>query len=797
MPLLPSQLPQYATRLIGRTRARTLVIDLLLDAQARLVTLYGQSGAGKTRLSLEVAEQVGEIFRDGRYFVALAPVSQAQFVLPTIAATLGVEESQHEAILDSLILALADKQILLILDNFEQVAGAASELLELIRRAPNLTCLITSRQALEVAGETAIMVPALQYPELGEDYQLEDLEQHSAIGLFVDRMRTRQPRFRLSADNAGALVDICRLVQGLPLAIELIAAHSASLTPQDLLFFVRNHLSMAALNPKQSARQAIIKPVLAWSVSMLPADAKDIFAQLGVFAGGATVETIKQVGLVETMPFESSLNALIDRHLLQTEQLPGQKARFIMIDAVHEYALEQLQKTGRLYYLQERHAIYYQILSETVHQNIRGADGAKWIEQLRGEIHNIRQAMIWSLDSSDGLVAQRIAGNLYFYWYRTSAYREAVAWLEQTYQHSNRSDLSAIARIATGLGGLLISLLRFAEAERYLIEARRLWQELGLPHDEISAIGNLAVLYGTLGRLHDSQLAFEAALALARKVGNQQREILMLHNLGTVDQERNQLATAQAYFEQALALKQQVNQTWDMFLTQINLGLVAVDQGRYAEAEQWFEQAFINAYAIGDHDSLAYIRYARGISAAEQADYVQAELHFRESERGWHTVGNLEGVQRSWLEQAALLIATANYAQAAEYLHKVEPIEALSQELQLRHIILATRLAIAIDDQAAMQHQAQRMLATALASELRRFDLTMLQHSAAVLVATQPTLAAQLLATAEQLRVERNLHQSVAEQQWLAQTNVARLVPTIALDLTAALQAAQASLAAQ
>ena len=792
MPLLPSQLPQYATRLIGRTRARTLVIDLLLDAQARLVTLYGQSGAGKTRLSLEVAEQVGEIFRDGRYFVALAPVSQAQFVLPTIAATLGVEESQHEAILDSLILALADKQILLILDNFEQVAGAASELLELLQRAPGVTCLVTSQQALEVAGETAIMVPALQYPELGEDYQLEDLEQHSAIGLFVDRMRTRQPRFRLSADNAGALVDICRLVQGLPLAIELIAAHSASLTPQDLLFFVRNHLSMAALNPKQSARQAIIKPVLAWSVSMLPADAKDIFAQLGVFAGGATVETIKQVGLVETMPFESSLNALIDRHLLQTEQLPGQKARFIMIDAVREYALEQLQKTGRLYYLQERHAIYYQTLSETVHQNIRGADGAKWIEQLRGEIHNIRQAMVWSLESSDGLVAQRIAGNLYFYWYRTSAYREAVAWLEQTYHHSNRSDLSAIARIATGLGGLLISLLRFAEAERYLIEARSLWQELDLPHDEISAIGNLAVLYGTLGRLSDSQLAFEAALALARKVGNQQREVLMLHNLGTVAQERNQLATAQAYFEQALALKQHINQTWDMFVTQINLGLVAVDQGRYAEAEQWFEQAFINAYAIDDHDSLAYIRYARGLASAEQAD-----LHFRESERGWHAIGNLEGVQRSWLEQAALLIATANYAQAAEYLYKVEPIEALSQELQLRHIILATRLAIATDDRAAMQSHCQLMLATALASELRRFDLTMLQHSAAVLVPAQPTLAAQLLATAEQLRVERGLHQSVAEQQWLAQTNLPQLVPTTALDLTAALQAAQASLAAQ
>lgn len=797
MPLLPSQLPQYATRLIGRTRARTLVIDLLLDAQARLVTLYGQSGAGKTRLSLEVAEQVGEIFRDGRYFVALAPVSQAQFVLPTIAATLGVEESQHEAILDSLVLALADKQILLILDNFEQVAGAASELLELLQRAPGVTCLVTSQQALEVAGETAIMVPALQYPEVGEDYQLEDLEQHSAIGLFVDRMRTRQPRFRLSADNAGALVDICRLVQGLPLAIELIAAHSASLTPQDLLFFVRNHLSMAALNPKQSARQAIIKPVLAWSVSMLPADAKDIFAQLGVFAGGATVETIKQVGLVETMPFESGLNALIDRHLLQTEQLPGQKARFIMIDAVREYALEQLQKTGRLYYLQERHALYYQTLSETVHQNIRGADGAKWIEQLRGEIHNIRQAMVWSLESSDGLVAQRIAGNLYFYWYRTSAYREAVAWLEQTYHHSNRSDLSAIARIATGLGGLLISLLRFSEAERYLIEARSLWQELGLPHDEISAIGNLAVLYGTLGRLHDSQLAFEAALALARKVGNQQREVLMLHNLGTLAQERNQLATAQAYFEQALALKQQINQTWDMFLTQINLGLVAVDQGRYAEAEQWFEQAFINAYAIGDHDSLAYIRYARGLAATEQADYTQAELHFHESERGWRAVGNQEGIQRSWLEQVAVLIATANYTQAAEYLHKVEPIEALSQELQLRYTILATRLAIATNDHAAMQRQAQRMLATALASELRRFDLTILQHSAAVLVATQPTLAAQLLATAEQLRVERGLHQSVAEQQWLAQTNLLQLVPTIALDLTAALQAAQAGLAAQ
>ncbi|KPL91049.1 ATP-binding protein [Herpetosiphon geysericola] len=795
MPLLPSQLPQYATRLIGRTRARTLVLDLLLEAQARLVTLYGQSGAGKTRLSLEVAEQVGEVFRDGRYFVALAPVSQAQFVLPTIAATLGVEESHNEAILDSLVLALADKQILLILDNFEQVAAAASEIQALVRRAPGLTCLITSRQALEVADETSIMVPALQYPEVGEDYSLEDLEQYSAVNLFVERMRTRQPRFRLSADNAAALVDICRLVQGLPLAIELIAAHSASLTPQDLLFFVRNHLSMAALNPKQSARQAIIKPVLAWSVSMLPADAKDIFIQLGVFAGGATSDTIKQVGLVEGLPFETSLNALIDRHLLQTEQLPGQQPRFIMIDAVREYALEQLQKTGRFYYLQERHALHYQALSESVQQHIRGADGAKWIEQARGEIHNIRQAINWSLESSDGLIAQRIAGNLYFYWYRTSAYREAVAWLEQTYQHPNRSDLSAIARIATGLGGLLISLNRFDEAENYLIEARRLWQELKLPHDEISAIGNLAVLYGTLGRLHDSQIAFEAALALARTVGNQQREILMLHNLGTLAQERNQLATAQAYFEQALALKQQLNQTWDMFLSQINLGLVAVDYGRYAEATQWFDQAFVNAYAINDHDNLAYIRYARGIAAAEQADHAQAELHFGEAEQAWRAVGNQEAMQRSWIKQAEIAIATSNYAQASDYLAKLEPVEALIQEFRLYYAILATRLAIATNDQAGMQQYAQSMLAIAATTELRRYDLMIVQHCAALVAGTHPELAVQLMASAQQIRQERGLYQSVAEQQWLAQTGLDQLEPNVALSFAASLQATKTALA--
>ncbi|MBM7846021.1 ATP-binding protein [Herpetosiphon giganteus] len=375
------QLPQYSTSLIGRSRVVAALAELFQQQAQRLVSLIGASGTGKTRLGLEAAETIRDSFVDGCYFINLAPVDDAVFVLPTIAHALGVHETANQSLLDSLINFLQGKRVLLILDNFEQVKRAASELNLLIEGTDQAQFMVTSQVALGLANEYEFNVPPLEVPDQAQ-LPASELLEYSAIGLFVDRMQAIQPRFVLSDTQAKAVVEICRLLHGLPLAIELIAAHSSALSPSDLLLLVRNYLALGrGATVAKPSRHHVLYPVLDWCFSRLSAPQQTLFSRLGAFNGGFSSDAV--MALYQTAgefptAVDSGLASLQQKHLLLQETLPGQQSRYIMLDAVREYAHQRLRKRKEAQQIELYHATYYRDLSASAKEDLGGPNNEFW-----------------------------------------------------------------------------------------------------------------------------------------------------------------------------------------------------------------------------------------------------------------------------------------------------------------------------------------------------------------------------------------------------------------------------------
>nr|MBA3469030.1 AAA family ATPase [Herpetosiphonaceae bacterium] len=415
-----AQLPSYTTTLIGRSEETAALIASLHSPSTRLITLLGTSGTGKTRLSLEVAGNLAAAFPDGIFFVGLVAISDPGLVLPTIAQTLEIGEQGTEPIGTTLAQALQGKQMLLILDNFEQVQPAAPQLSALLDQLDRLKILVTSQVTLDIPHEQAFRIPPLAAPEQATA-EVETLLQFPAIALFVDRVTAIQSGFQLSEANAAAVIEICHRLKGLPLAIELVAAHSRALTPPDLLVLLRNHLALRAYTASSTdSRESILRVVIEWCYAMLTAELQTLFMRLGIFIGGWTVEGMRQVcnGQADlTLDVEEGLQTLVEKHLVLDDPHTSDPLRYTMLDAVRNYAEDRLVKTRQRPTLALRHATYYVQLAETAEPALKGGDQVHWLDRLSAEHPNFRAAIAWGLQTRQPELAARIAGSIARFWY--------------------------------------------------------------------------------------------------------------------------------------------------------------------------------------------------------------------------------------------------------------------------------------------------------------------------------------------------------------------------------------------
>lgn len=439
-------LPPQLTPLVGREREIEQVSNLLTRPQVRLLTLTGPGGIGKTRLALQVAREMLEQFPAGVYFVPLAPISDPALVVSVIAHQLGLIESGNLPLLDKLKAYLHDKKLLLVLDNFEQLVAASTMVGELLQTAPGLKILVTSRSVLHLYEENEFVVPPLALPEPTAELTENTGSRYASVQLYLQRARALQHNFELTAETTQAVVEICRRLDGLPLAIELAAVRSKLYTPQAMLARLigpgetnrLNLLTKGAQNLPE--RQQALRNTINWSYELLTPGQARLFARMAVFAGGSTLEAVESIcrdgdDENETAGYETleSVQALLDNSMIQQVEGSEGESRLLMLETIREFALEKLVESGEYAGLRERHLAFFLALAEQAETALRGPQTKRWLDRLQDDYNNLRAAFNWGLDmerpGGDKLAALKLAGSLSLFWELRGYFLEGRDWL--------------------------------------------------------------------------------------------------------------------------------------------------------------------------------------------------------------------------------------------------------------------------------------------------------------------------------------------------------------------------------
>ncbi len=439
-PFPPSLLP-----IVGRKTEISAICSLLQQVEVRLLTLTGPGGVGKTRLALQIPTEISSAFPDGICFVSLVPVFLADSVLSTIAQARGLTEMQDYSPLILLQRDLHEKRFLLILDNFEHVAPAAAQLKDLLAVCPHLKILVTSRIVLGLLEEQEFYVHPLALPDLTHPLATEDLAQVAAISLFLQRVRTVRPDFKLTPANASAIAQICVCLDGLPLALELAAARMKLFSPQGLLIRLDSRLSLLTSGPRDAPeRQQTLKKTMEWSYDLLTGEEQQLFRRLSVFVGGCSLQAIeaisKDMRVEQREPILDIVTSLLNQSLLQRSPQPGnQEQRFMMLETIREYALESLRLSEEEEVVRQMHAEYYLELAKNLEVKVMGDESSLWIAWIESEFENLRAAFGWFLQSQDAERVLAMSGSLWAFWLQSSTL-EGCNWISQALDCCQRSD---------------------------------------------------------------------------------------------------------------------------------------------------------------------------------------------------------------------------------------------------------------------------------------------------------------------------------------------------------------------
>ncbi|NTU86304.1 MAG: protein kinase, partial [Chloroflexales bacterium] len=477
-------LPVQPTALIGREREGAALVTLLRRDDVRLVTLTGPGGAGKTRLALQAAADTLDDYADGTFFVGLAAISAPDLVATAIAQTLGLREDAGQSPVSALIDYLRPRQMLLLLDNFEQVIAAATLLPDLLALCPGLKILVTSRELLRLRGEHELSVPPLRAPARRRGAHgaepLEVLTQYEAVRLFIERAQVARPDFAVTSANAPAVAEICHRLDGLPLAIELAAARVRLLTPQALLARLGRPLKLLTDGARDlPARQRTLRGTIEWSYALLSPEEQALLARLSVFVGGWALEAAEAIcGAEGGQDLLDSLASLDQKSLIRQEAERAEP-RFAMLETIREYAMERLAERAERGPTLQRHAAYYRLIAEQALAELRGAGQIVWLDRLEQEHDNLRAALDWGLgaQAQDGWAggdeplqhAMGLSGALAHFWQLRGYLGEGRRWLEAALATADRAQ----APPSPALVGVILGAAELALAQGDQATARQ------------------------------------------------------------------------------------------------------------------------------------------------------------------------------------------------------------------------------------------------------------------------------------------------------------------------------------
>jgi predicted ATPase/class 3 adenylate cyclase len=589
----PNNLPVQLTSFVGREAVIAEVERLL--GQSRLLTLTGPGGSGKTRLAVQVAAELLPRFRDGAFFADLSSVTDPALVPSVVARAVGAPQVTGRPVMEAVEQHLRDKRLLLVVDNFEQVAEAGPMLEELLTAAPALKAMVTSRMALSLRGEQEYLVPALDVPDPGRLPDVHALGRFEAVRLFTERAVAVRPGFRLTEENAPAVAEITARLDGLPLAIELAATRTKVLTPQAMLPRLQRRLSILTAGARTlPERQRTLRAAIAWSHDLLDPAERRLFARLSVFAGGWTLESAEVVCDPGELGLDAldGLTSLVDKSLVRRAEPADDSPRFSMLETIREFGQEQLRAGGDLDLLLRRHGEHFLGLAVAAEPYLTAGDQGEWLDRCEREHANLRAALRWAVEAGQVDRAQAAAGALWRFWQQRGHLAEGRRWLEELLAlPSGQGRTPARAKALTGAGGIAWWQEDMAAARAFYEEALAIERELGDPARIAEALYNQGFILGAQEDFDAALRLFEESLELFRRVGDEPGMTRALWMIVIRDLVAGDVDRAVARAEQAVATWRRVGDRFHLGDGLVWLAVLYARADRRADARSAILQA--------------------------------------------------------------------------------------------------------------------------------------------------------------------------------------------------------------
>ena len=702
----PDALPAPPTPLIGRESMLVEVATLLRRRSARLITLVGPPGIGKTRLSIAAARRARTAFPDGVWFVALAALTASEQVLEAVAGALGVRESEHEPLEKSLHSALRDRRMLLVLDNFEHLIPAAPLVADLLAACPALTLLVTSREVLRLRAEHVYHVTPLALPHGGPDQPPAAALRAPAVRLFLERARAANHSFTVTSADVPALAEICRRLDGLPLAIELAAAQAGLLGPCELLSRLERRLDLLADGPRDlPPRQQTLRGAIAWSYDLLTPDERRAFAWLGVFTGSYTADAAcALVAPGEWRRGMALLNALAQKSLLQREQPGAETQRFSMLESISEYALEQLRGLGEEELARERHAAYYLDLATQAERAQHLPSRGDWLSRLEAEYENLRAALAWglgdpsispgeraaTLGQARAAAGVRLAAALGWFWPARGHLREGRQRVQDALALAAHVAPGIRPKLLAALGGLALYQDDLPTAVAATEEALALFQALGDRPAEAWTGYQLGLVLSERGESAAAEERYLASLALFRELGDQVGVAAALRDLGRIYVGRREFAAARAAFAESIELLRRLGDTPGIAWTLLGMAQAAADEGDAAGARRYADESAALFEVGADEHGLGWARHLQAVAAIKGGDCAAALRYAEEGLALFRKHENLSGIAwtqlclaQAHIEQGRAQEGRACCREALELAARVGWLDALTFALEM------------------------------------------------------------------------------------------------------------------
>lgn len=700
-----TNLPIPLTSFVGRTHETAAVKGLLTATRnkIRLLTLTGAGGSGKTRLAIQAATDLIDSFGQGVWWVELAALNEGGSVLRAIATSLGVRESAGQPLEQSVPTFVADKQMLLVLDNCEHLIEACATVAAgLLSQCPNLQILATSREPLNIAGETLWQVPTFTTPDPAAGIQADSLLQFECLQLFAERAASVQPSFALSAANVQAVAEICQRLDGIPLAIELAAARIKVLSAEQIVSHIKSE-RFALLTQGQrlvSPRQQTLLATIDWSYNLLSERERELFRQVAVFQGSFGLDALQQV---VSLPAEMGLSQhpldiltqLVDKSLIIVETQGGQN-RYRLLETLHEYARKQFATPAALHAVQQRHAACFLQLAEQADAEFSGIHQEEWLPQLDAEYPNLRSALAFANTGSERELPLRLAAALWKYWDTRGYFSEGRAWLATALAQRGAASPVIQARALTAAGFFAIrqddydqarllleesvallapeneplalanALLylsdvdmrtgQYPAAQARLLQSLAGYRALNHPGGVARTLGHLGNWAWDQGQPRAAYDYYVESLQILRQAGNQVSVATALFNVGNALRALGDFAAASAHYEECIAIARATNNPGLQGVTLRNLGLIAYHQKEYAAAYQYCEEGLRILLEIGEKSNAGFGMINLGWVLQAMGEEQRAFDYFRQSLALMHSLGHARGTSFALETIASLLI---------------------------------------------------------------------------------------------------------------------------------------------